>query len=140
MADSGLKLFYCFVGETNPVKKGIFRGHKNIGWITKRDRDMKKSKSYQKTLIESLKDTSEAAAYLNAVLEEGDSALFLLALRNVAEARGGMASLSAKAKMNRESLYRTLSKHGNPELSSLEALLEALGLRLSIEVSLKKAS
>ena len=101
---------------------------------------MKKSKSYQKTLIESLKDPSEAASYLNAVLEEGDSSLFLLALRNVAEARGGMASLSAKAKMNRESLYRTLSKHGNPELNSLEALLEALGLRLSIEVNLKKAS
>lgn len=101
---------------------------------------MKKSESYQKTLMESLKDPFEAAEYLNAALEEGDQGLFLLALKNVAEARGGMGKLSGKAKLNRESLYRMLSKHGNPELTSLESLLEALGLRLAVEVDLKKAS
>jgi len=44
---------------------------------------------YQKDLIEALKDPAEAAAYLNAALEEGNRETFLLALRNVAKANGG---------------------------------------------------
>lgn len=61
--------------------------------------------SYQRDLIEALKDPSEAAAYLNAAIEEGDRAAFLLALRNVAEAHGGMTTIAEKAHLNRESLY-----------------------------------
>lgn len=93
---------------------------------------MKKSKAYQPDLIESLRDAGEAEEYLNAALEEGDHELFLLALRNVAEAQGGVAQLAEKAKLNRESLYRILSERGNPELKSLEALLHALGFRLAV--------
>ena len=44
-----------------------------------------------------------------------------------------MAKLSQKAGLNRETLYQTLSKRGNPTLSSLESLLDALGFRLKIE-------
>ena len=51
--------------------------------------------------------------------------IFLLALRNVAEAQGGVARLAEKAKLNRESLYKILSERGNPELKSLDALLHA---------------
>ena len=54
----------------------------------------KKTTSYQEDLIEALKDPREAAAYLNAAMEEGDRELFLLAMRNVAEAHGGMAAVS----------------------------------------------
>jgi len=93
----------------------------------------KKSATYQEDLIEALKDPREAAAYLNAALEEGDRALFLLALRNVAEAHGGMAAVSEKAKLNRESLYRMLSRKGNPEIKSIFILLHSMGLKLSIE-------
>lgn len=57
---------------------------------------MTKSKSYQAELIESLRDPREAAEYLNAALEEVDPELFLLALRNVAEAQGGGGSASRK--------------------------------------------
>lgn len=92
-----------------------------------------KSKSYKKELIESLKDPVEAAAYLNAALEEDEIELFLLALRNVAEAHGGIGKISQKTKLNRESLYRTLSKRGNPALSTLEAILQAFKLRLRIQ-------
>lgn len=92
-----------------------------------------KKASYQKDLIESLKDPCEAAAYLNAAIEEGDRSVFLMALRNVAEAHGGMAALAEKAGLNRESLYRMLSKRGNPEIKSLYNLLHAMGLRLAIE-------
>ena len=93
---------------------------------------MKKRKPYQPDLIESLRDPQESQEYLNAALEENDLELFLLALRNVAEAQGGVAQLAEKAKLNRESLYRMLSERGNPELRSLEALLHALGFRLAV--------
>jgi probable addiction module antidote protein len=93
----------------------------------------KKTTTYQEDLIEALKDPREAAAYLNAAMEEGDRALFLLALRNVAEAHGGMAAVSEKAKLNRESLYRMLSRKGNPEIKSIFTLLNSMGLKLSIE-------
>jgi probable addiction module antidote protein len=77
----------------------------------------------------------EAAAYLDAALEEGDHEVFLLALRDVAEARlGGISALSQHSGLNREALYRTLSAAGNPELSSLDKLLHAVGLRLAVEV------
>lgn len=95
---------------------------------------MPRSKSYQEELIGDLKDPSEAAAYLSAALEDEDPKVFLLALRDVAEARGGMTKLSEATKLNRENLYKMLSEKGNPELHSLEALLHALGLRLAIEV------
>ncbi len=94
--------------------------------------DLKKRNAYQPDLIESLRDAGEAEEYLNAALEEGDPELFLLALRNVAEAQGGVAQLAEKAKLNRESLYKILSERGNPELKSLDALLHALGFRLAV--------
>lgn len=93
---------------------------------------MAKSKPYRDELLESLRDSQEAMEYLNAALEEDDHEVFLLALRNVAEAHGGMAQLAERAKLNRESLYRMLSADGNPELRSLDALLHALGFRLAV--------
>ena len=93
----------------------------------------KRSVDYRETLIESLKDPAEAIAYLRAALEDDDMPeVFLLALRNVAEARG-MQWLAREAHLNRESLYRMLSEKGNPEMRSLCALLNALGLRLALE-------
>ena len=95
---------------------------------------MARSKNYQDSLLESLVDASEAAAYLNAALEDGDNEVFLLALRNVADARlGGMSKLANATGLNRESLYRMLSDNGNPELNSLSRLLQALGLKLAVE-------
>ncbi|MBI4844399.1 MAG: putative addiction module antidote protein [Nitrospirae bacterium] len=94
----------------------------------------KSKKSYQEDLIESLKNPKEAAAYLNAAIEDGDRELLLLALRNIAEARGGISAIAKKAKLNREHLYRVLSKRGNPEIKSLVALLHAMGLELSVKV------
>jgi probable addiction module antidote protein len=63
---------------------------------------------------------------------EDDSELFLPALRNVAEAQGGLAQLAAKTKLNRESLTKMLSERGNSELRSLDALLHALGFRFAV--------
>lgn len=95
---------------------------------------MPPSKPYHPELIKALRDPREALGYLNASLEDGDPEAFLLALRHVAEAQGGVAQLAEAAQLNRESLYRMLSDRGNPEFRSLDALLHALGFRLSIAV------
>lgn len=94
---------------------------------------MKKSKSYTDFLFERLKDPKEAAAYLNAALEDSDPGVFLIALRDIAQANGGMTQVAEEAKLNRETLYRTLSKKGNPTLMSLLALLDICGLQISIQ-------
>ncbi len=95
---------------------------------------MATSRDYQVSLIEGLRDPKEAAAYLDAALEDGDRAVFLLAIRNVIQAFGGMTQIARHTGLNRENLYRVLSEQGNPELKSLEKLLKALGLRLAVEV------
>lgn len=87
---------------------------------------------YAAGLKEALADPGEAAAYLNAALEDGSQDVFLLALRDVASARG-VSNLARATSLNRENMYRILSKHGNPQLSSLTALLDSLGLRLAVE-------
>jgi len=89
--------------------------------------------SYQSDLIDSLKGPCEGAAYLNAAIGEGDYSLFQLALRHVAEANGSIAALAEKANLSRESLYRMLSKKGNPEIKKLFSLLPAMWLRLAVE-------
>jgi probable addiction module antidote protein len=92
------------------------------------------SRSYQDSLIRRLSDPEEAAAYLDAALEAGDRPAFLLAIRNVIDARGGMTQMARQTGLNRENLYRVLSERGNPEINSLEKLLKGLGLRLAVEV------
>ena len=99
---------------------------------------MEKSKKYQDWLIEKLRDHDEAVAYLNAALEEslkGDEEsqhLFLLAVRNVAEAQGGVSKVAKKAHLGRESLYKTLSEKGNPKWHTLVSLMIALGMNLRL--------
>ena len=92
------------------------------------------SRDHEEATIASLRaDPEFAAAYLDSVLEDGDQDEFLLALRRLSEACGGVQSVAARARLNPTSFYRTLSARGNPELKSVRALLGAMGLRLSIE-------
>ncbi len=93
---------------------------------------MAKSRPYEESLKEMLARPEDAAEYLNAALEDGDPAVFLLALKDVANVHGGIGKLAEVAELNRESMYRMLSEDGNPRVSSLNAVLHALGLRLSI--------
>jgi len=96
---------------------------------------MARNANYKEDLLADLRDDADfSAAYLSAAMADSREA-FLVALRDVAEARaGGMANLAAEAKMNRETLYRTLSVEGNPRFSTLESLLRALGLNLTVRV------
>jgi probable addiction module antidote protein len=92
-----------------------------------------KTESYREKLLDALKNPDEAVHYLNACLEDEDHRVFLLALRDVAEAHGGIRALSRDTSLNRESLYRMLSESGNPSLNSLAAVLNACGLRLAVQ-------
>ena len=92
----------------------------------------RKTADYDLGLKEDLADPDEAVAYLNAALEDGAQDVFLLALRDVANARG-LTRLARDTSLNRENLYRILSDEGNPRLSSLKALLDSMGLKLSVE-------
>lgn len=101
---------------------------------------MPASVPYEPLLIEELKDPVEAAAYLEAVFDEGDQGAIMVALRHVAQAHGGIALIARRANLTREAAYRMLSKSGNPELRSLKALLAAAGLRLAVKPREKSAA
>jgi len=93
----------------------------------------KVSESFDETRLEVLKDADAAAVYLDECLADGNVALFTEALKHVAKARlGGMSSLADETALGRETLYRTLSKNGNPRLDTLTKVLSAVGLRISI--------
>ena len=72
-----------------------------------------------------LRDAELSAEYLNAALAEGDQAAFMLALRNVAKARGGVAAVARHAGMNRVALSRALS--GTSRASQLDEDSRRLG-------------
>jgi probable addiction module antidote protein len=91
------------------------------------------SRSHEDATVESFRrDRQFAAAYLDQVLADGDQEEFMLALRRLSEAFGGVTGLAQQAGLNSTTLYRTLSSNGNPELRTLRALLAAMGLRLSV--------
>jgi probable addiction module antidote protein len=79
-----------------------------------------------------LRSDKDIAAYVEAMLIDGDARAVPIALRTIAEALGGMGALAEKTGLSRETLYRTLSEKGNPRLDTLTAILGAFGLRLSV--------
>ena len=93
--------------------------------------------SHEEAVVRELRDDPEfAAEYLKAALEEADDPrVLLIALRHVAEARGGVAKVAKAAGIERESLYRALSRNGNPRLSTLVAVTKAMGLKLTVEAA-----
>ena len=94
---------------------------------------MNKTIKYKKYLEKYLQDPREAAEYLNTALETRDLSLFTLALKDVVDALGGgVTATSKKSHLNRESLYRMLSKKGNPRLTTLYSLMDSLGLEMHI--------
>ena len=95
----------------------------------------KASTSHDEAMVRELRDNPDfAAEYLRAALEDAEEPrVLLVALRRVAEARGGVAKVAKAAGIERESLYRALSAHGNPRLSTLVAVTKAMGLKITVE-------
>ncbi|WP_271252182.1 helix-turn-helix domain-containing transcriptional regulator [Pseudanabaena sp. Chao 1811] len=95
-------------------------------------------KSYHSYLIESLKDPLEAAAYLDAVLEDGNFEHILLALKNVAEAQQDITNNSKNNNLNLDINPQLLPKQQSSELLTIAKLLNQLGLKLSVTVQEKQ--
>jgi probable addiction module antidote protein len=97
----------------------------------------KASISHDDVMIKKLrKSKTFAAEYLKAAMEDTEEPkVLLVALRQVAEARGGMSKIANASGIERESLYRALSPRGNPRLSTLFAVTKAMGLTLTVETS-----
>ncbi|MEK7484220.1 MAG: addiction module antidote protein [Planctomycetota bacterium] len=97
---------------------------------------MKTLRSFKEYHIEKLKNPEYARLHLEIALEEyekdRDKEAFLLALKDLAEAQGGISKLAEKTKLSRQSLYKVLSSTGNPTLETIENILTALGFRLSV--------
>ena len=87
------------------------------------------TKQYEDSLFEDLSHPQEAADYLSACLEEGPE-VFLLGVRDVAQAQGGIGKLAEETELARQAIYRMLSEEGNPRLTSITTVLDALGLHL----------
>lgn len=78
-----------------------------------------------------LNTRAEIAAYLDAVLEDGDPDLLKAALGDIARSKG-MSTIAKATGMGRANLYKALSPEGNPEFSTIVKVIKALGLRLSV--------
>ncbi len=90
---------------------------------------MKKEKTTLWDPVEHFNNEEDIAAYLEAALEENDTALIAAALGDIARAKG-MSKISADTGLGRESLYKALSPEGNPELSTILKVIDVLGLHL----------
>lgn len=97
----------------------------------------KKAKTKTKTIpwdsAAYLKTDEDIANYLEAVFEDGDPELINHALGDIARAKG-MARIAKAAGLGRESLYKALSRGGNPELTTVLKVVRALGLKLKVAV------
>ncbi len=80
---------------------------------------------------ENIKTEKDVIANLEAALEDGDPALIAEVLGDIARSQG-MAKVAKKAGLGRESLYKSLSKNGNPEFMTIVKVVHALGLRLTL--------
>lgn len=91
---------------------------------------MTKTKTMNWDPSEHLQTKEEMAHYLEAALEDGESSLIAAALGDIARSKG-MASIAEATGLGRESLYKSLSENGNPELATVLKVVDALGLRLT---------
>jgi probable addiction module antidote protein len=97
----------------------------------------KASVSHDEVIIKKIrKSRLFAAEYLKAAMKDTEEPqVLLIALRQIALARGGIAKIAQATGIERESLYRALSPRGNPRLSTLFAVTKVLGLTLTVEAS-----
>lgn len=79
-----------------------------------------------------LQTEEDIAAYLEAVMEDGDPSLIAAALGDIARARN-ISQLARDVGMSREGLYKALSGEGNPTFTTITKVANALGLRFTIQ-------
>ncbi len=82
-------------------------------------------------VVDYLKTEADIAGYLTAVLEDGDPALFVAAIGDIARAKG-MSDIAKKSGVTRESLYRALKIESRPRFETVTRVIHALGMKLSV--------
>ncbi|CAO3350932.1 addiction module antidote protein [Azospirillum melinis] len=82
-------------------------------------------------IVDGLDSDERIAAYLDAVLEDGDPQLIVAALGDIARAKG-MTEVARNTGLGRQSLYKALSSDGNPEFATVLKVIKSLGLRLTV--------
>jgi probable addiction module antidote protein len=92
---------------------------------------MDKIETFPWDAAEHLETKEDIVAYLEVALEDGDSALIVAALGDIARSKG-MTQIARETGLGRESLYKALSTEGNPEFTTVLKVLKALGLRLQV--------
>jgi probable addiction module antidote protein len=120
--------FYCSVAATRGDRMTTSRARKVTGRRTAEA--TARTRAHADYLSAHLADDRNAAALLDVALASGDEGDIMYALRALATARGGVAGIAEAAGLSRETLYRTLSREGNPRLSTLLAIIRAAGVRL----------
>ena len=97
----------------------------------------KKYQKFQDYLVEKLRNKKEAKAFLDAAIleleEDGDVEAFLLALRYLAEAKGGINQLSQHSHLNRQNLYKILTGKTVPKFDTTLSIMNSLGYRFKVE-------
>lgn len=81
--------------------------------------------------VDYLKTEKDIATYLSAVLEDGDPALFVAAIGDIAKAKG-MTEIAKKSGVTREALYRALKIEARPRFETVTKVIHALGMKLSV--------
>lgn len=108
------------------LNKKILRNQNSSGKNTRI-----KLKSFEKSLSSKLKDPKFAVEYLKDALESNDLDGFLLCIRDILEAHGGLGQYAKKnSALHRVSLYKAFSNKGNPLFASIMNVLESLGIGL----------
>ena len=87
---------------------------------------------FEDHLNEMLQNPEFAIAYMQTALEDDGVEEFLYALRKVAVAQGGIQKIAEASHHGRESLYKSLSKQGNPRVKTLDDILRVMGMRLAV--------
>ena len=113
------------LGDVSPIANGIWemREHFGVGW-----------RMYYFAVFDAvdyLKTDKDMADYLNAVLDDGDPALFVAAIGDIAKAKG-MMEISKKSGVTREALYRALKVGSQPRFETVAKVINALGMRLTV--------
>lgn len=99
---------------------------------------MKRTKNYEESLLNALRDNEEALAYLNAALMDENQEVFLLALKHVLDAQGvDISAFATETQITRQNIYHMLSRKGNPRWHNFRSIIDSMGLQLKLETKHK---
>lgn len=90
---------------------------------------------FKEWLMEELRDNPQACVdYINDVKEEGDIRAYLLAIKDVIDANGGMSEIARKTKLSRGSMYKALSGARYPRIDTIDKIMNSIGIDTSYSV------